>query len=284
MPIVHDKQLIYDYTVGIIDISIAEGRPAIFCNNLIARIRTVFVVMLSIVLIGLMSSGCASQTTLTTNGQFTQTVDWTCPVPENEISLLPDFIAVVEKVAPSVVAIETQSSRGTGWIIDSAGIIVTNNHVIADSEIIYVYLRDGRSYEAEWVEADPVSDLAIIKIDADNLQAAQIGNCTLLKIGEPVAAIGNTLGSGTSMKGGWVSGLNISLDVDGLMLSGLIETDAAVNPGNSGGPLVNMAGQVVGIISVKLISVDVEGIGYAINMISATPILENLVNLGFLNS
>jgi S1-C subfamily serine protease len=273
--------LIYDYTVGIIDISLDEGSTAIFWKNIMTESRTLFVVILFTVLVTVIFSGCVSQTTLTNDGQVTQTVNWACPIPENEKSLLPDFVAVVEKVGPSVVAIEAQSSRGTGWIIDSAGIIVTNNHVIENSETVFVYLYDGRSYEAEWIQADSVSDLAVIKINADNLQAAEIGNCTMLKIGEAVAAIGNALGFGISMKGGWVSGLDLSLDVDDLRLSGLIETDAAVNPGNSGGPLVNMAGQVVGIISVKLISVDVEGIGYAITMISATPILENLVNYGF---
>jgi serine protease Do len=196
---------------------------------------------------------------------------------------LPDFVSVVEKVKPSVVIIHAGSSEGSGWIIDSDGIIVTNNHVVegADTDTILVTLDDGRTFTVESVWADPITDLAILKIDARNLPAADVNSSSELKVGQPVAAIGNALGKGISMKGGWISRLGVSVFIEGQWLYGLIETDAAINRGNSGGPLVNMAGEVIGITSVKLIDVEVEGVGYAISLETALPVIEALVNVGF---
>jgi serine protease Do len=196
---------------------------------------------------------------------------------------LPSFIEVVEKVKPSVVIINAGLSEGSGWIIDSNGIIVTNNHVVedVDTDSIRVTLDDGRTFTAESVSADPVSDLAVITIDARDLPAAEVGDGSRLRVGEPVAAIGNALGLGISMKGGWISRLDTEVTTEeGDTLFGVIETDAAINRGNSGGPLVNMAGEVIGITSVKLIEVGVEGIGYAISMATALPVIETLINVG----
>jgi serine protease Do len=131
------------------------------------------------------------------------------------------------------------------------------------------------------VSADPVSDLAVIMIDARDLLAAEVGDGSRLRVGEPVAAIGNALGLGISMKGGWISRLDTQVTTEeGDTLFGVIETDAAINRGNSGGPLVNMAGEVIGITSVKLFGIDVEGIGYAISMETALPVIETLINVG----
>ncbi|MFH1662393.1 MAG: trypsin-like peptidase domain-containing protein [Chloroflexota bacterium] len=195
--------------------------------------------------------------------------------------ILPSFVEVVEKAKPSVVVIETNIGAGSGWIIDSNGIIVTNYHVIEDATDIHVILNDGRVFTAESVSSDSLTDIAIVYIDAQNLSAADISDCCELKVGQPVAAIGNALGQGISLKGGWISRLEVSITVDGRTLYGLIETDAAINEGNSGGPLINMAGEVIGITSVKLIDVGIEGVGYAINMDTALPVINELIATGF---
>lgn len=194
--------------------------------------------------------------------------------------ILPSFVEVVEKARPSVVIIETDIGAGSGWIIDSDGIIVTNYHVIEDATDINVILNDGSVFTAESIRSDSLTDIAIVYIDAQNLPAADISDCCDLKVGQPVAAIGNALGQGISLKGGWISRLEVTITVDDIRLYGLIETDAAINEGNSGGPLVNMAGEVVGITSVKLIDVGVEGVGYAIRMDTALPVINELIATG----
>ena len=195
---------------------------------------------------------------------------------------LPDFVAVVEKVKPSVVAIETNNGAGSGWIIREDGIIVTNNHVVDGARDIVAALDDGRTFPVEEVRTDPLTDLAVVKINATDLPAADIGNCDTLQIGEPVAAIGNALGLGIRMTGGWISRLGVSIPVaEGQTLDNLIETDAAINPGNSGGPLVNMAGEVIGITSIKVSQVGVEGLGYAISITTAKDVIDQLITVGY---
>jgi len=207
---------------------------------------------------------------------------WPAPPPENNVPRLPDYIAVVAKVKPSVVAIKTDTGAGSGWIIRQDGIIVTNNHVVAGAETITITLDDGETFPAETVCTDPLTDLAVVKIDTQNLPAADIGDSSLLRVGEQVAAIGNSLGLGISMKGGWISRLEVSIPVSaGQTLDDLIETDAAINPGNSGGPLVNMAGEVIGITSAKIAMVGVEGMGYAISINTATPVIDQLILRGY---
>jgi len=188
----------------------------------------------------------------------------------------------VAKVKPSVVAIRTDSGAGSGWIIRQDGFIVTNNHVVAGAETITITLDDDRTFLAQTVRTDPLTDLAVLKIDAQNLPSASIGDSDRLMLGEQVAAIGNSLGLGISMKGGWVSRLGVSIPASGgQTLADLIETDAAINPGNSGGPLVNMAGEVIGITSAKISVVGVEGMGYAISINKAVPIINQLIQNGY---
>lgn len=220
--------------------------------------------------------------------------DWRLPV-ESQARPLLDFAEVVARVKPSVVAINTevigydifsrplkQERAGSGWIIDKDGLIITNAHVVREATTITVTLDDGRTFAAKEVRTDPLTDLAVIKIDATNLPAATIGDSTKLRVGELVAAIGNPLGLGISMKGGWVSRLGVSITVSsGQTLYNLIETDAAINPGNSGGPLVNMAGEVIGITSAKIAMVGVEGMGYAISTQVAMPVIEQLIKTGY---
>jgi len=224
---------------------------------------------------------------------------WKPPSTETQTSVLklPGIADVVAVVKPSVVAINTETitfdffnqplteeGAGSGWILDKDGIIVTNNHVVEGAETITVTLDDGRTFpaEASTVFTDPLSDLAILEIDAQNLPALELGDSSTLRIGDWVVAIGNALGRGTSAKEGIISLLGVSLPVDqDQTLYNLIETSAAINPGNSGGPLVNMAGEVIGITSAKLAAVEVEGIGYAISTETAIPIIESLVQTGY---
>jgi len=201
---------------------------------------------------------------------------------------------VVAKVKPSVVAISvevtsydlfnrawTQQGAGSGWIIREDGYIVTNNHVVEDAGTVVVTLDDGRSFAAEAVYTDALTDLAVIKIAASGLPAADIGDASALRIGDPLVAIGNSLGMGISATAGIVSAVGVSLaSSPGQTLLELVQTDAAINPGNSGGPLVNAAGRVVGINSIKIAQIGVEGMGYSITIDQALPVIRDLIDHG----
>ncbi len=218
------------------------------------------------------------------NWQFPSAAEWATP--------LPDFRPVVTRVMPSVVSITTEivisgffgqytkSVAGSGILIDDEGYIATNNHVVEDARRIYVELADGRTFSASIVGTDPLSDLAVIKIGAEDVPHAYWGDSSSLSLGEWVLAIGNALGEGVIVTEGIVSRVNVSVNVDGNTLYGLVQTTAAINPGNSGGPLVNMAGEVIGITSVKIVASGVEGMGFAISSNEARPIIEDLIRHG----
>lgn len=222
---------------------------------------------------------------------------WPLPSTETQAPTLPSIADVVAKVKPSVVAINSEVTTrdffdrpltrevpvGSGWIIDEAGYIVTNNHVAQGAAPnIIVILDDGRVFTAEIVGADEITDLAVLKINAENLTAATVGDSDRLRVGDWVVAIGNSLGRGIRATQGIVSRQGASVQVNrNQTLYGLIETDAAINPGNSGGPLVNMAGEVIGITSAKLAAVEVEGVGYAISTKAAMPTIQQLINTGY---
>jgi len=233
-----------------------------------------------------------SSDSLAENVDITATeADGVIPPTESESPALPSIANVVAVVTPSVVTIDTevtvnffrqsytQEGAGSGWIIDESGIIVTNAHVVEGAETIIVTLHDGRAFTADsnMIAIDQLNDLAVIKIDAENLPTLDIGDSSELRVGDWVVAIGNPLGLGTSAKEGIVSRLDVSLTVDSQMMYDLIETSAAINPGNSGGPLVSMKGEVIGITSAKVSSVGVEGLGYAISTDYAMPIIEELI-------
>jgi serine protease Do len=223
--------------------------------------------------------------------------NWSPEIQTKNSQPLPSIADVVEKVFPAVVAIntetvamdffsrpQTQKGAGSGWVIDKNGIIVTNNHVVEGAKKVTIQMFDGRTFQTgpEKIYRDPVTDIAVIKIDTTNLPAAVIGDSTKLRVGEWVVALGNPLGNGLRAKEGTISGIKVSLMVDqGQTLGDLIETSAAINPGNSGGPLVNLAGQVIGITSAKMAAVGVEGMGYAISIKTAMPIIEHLVKSGY---
>ena len=224
----------------------------------------------------------------------TQYIDpnWAFPPEGRPAARFPDFSSVVAEVMPSVVSLTTETTVssffrqnteytvGSGIITDDKGYIVTNNHVVENAESIYVELDDSRILSANIVGTDPLSDLAVIKIDATELPYAYWGDSGSLSVGDWVLAIGNALGGGGGVTQGIVSRLNASINVDGNTLYGLIQTTAAINPGNSGGPLVNMSGEVIGITSVKIVASEVEGIGFAISSDEAKPIIQDLVRYG----
>lgn len=223
-------------------------------------------------------------------------------VGEKQTNELSDIIA---DVSPSVVGITitipaTLTSRGvfvwekpesevsgSGFIMNYDGYIATNYHVVeegvANSEsLIQVTLADGRTAKAEYVGGDKQNDLAVLKINLDNLSPVSLGDSSTLMIGNTAIAIGNPLGSdfAGSATAGIISGINRNLNNENTAES-MIQTDAAINPGNSGGPLLNSAGEVIGINTVKIASTEVEGIGFAIPINYAYPILESLMNYGY---
>lgn len=165
-----------------------------------------------------------------------------------------------------------QKGGGSGFIITSDGLIVTNKHVVADARADYtVFTSDGRSFKAEILAKDPIADLAIVKIEASGLSIVELGDSDALEIGQRIVAIGNALGEfQNTVTVGVVSAKGRSLVASDLAagtteaLEDLIQTDAAINTGNSGGPLVNLKGQVVGINTATAAKGTAEGIGFAI--------------------
>ena len=195
-----------------------------------------------------------------------------------------------EKVAPSVVGIIQYRTNnlqatgsGSGIILSANGYIATNAHVVDNADSLEVVLSDGTAYPGKVVGADHKTDLAVVKIEADGLIPAELGISGELTVGEKAVAIGNPGGMtyAGSVSEGIISGLNRSIRAadDGYTMN-FIQTDAAISPGNSGGALVNEFGQVVGINSQKMAADGYEGIGLAIPVDEAMPILEDLMNYG----
>ena len=183
--------------------------------------------------------------------------------------------SVVQSSMSSVVSIDI------GVILTSDGYIVTNNHVVSGADKIKVYLQDGTEYEAQLIGADSYTDLAVIKIDAENLPAATVGSSSTLMVGDTVYAIGNPLGVlATSVSKGIVSGLDREVTIDGQQMT-LMQVNASVNPGNSGGGLFNADGELVGIVNSKASGENVEGIGFAIPMDTAKSVITDLMDHGF---
>lgn len=176
---------------------------------------------------------------------------------------------------------EIQYGSGSGIILTEDGYIVTCEHVISGGQTVYVCLQDGTEYQAQVVGKDAQTDVAILKVDAKNLPAATLGFSKQTAVGENVFAVGNPLGEFIcSVSTGIVSGLDRTLDLDGLNLT-LMQTDAAVNPGNSGGGLFNARGELIGIINAKTQSIGVEGLGFAIPIDSVKTVIADLMDLGY---
>ncbi len=216
---------------------------------------------------------------------------------------------IAEEVGPSVVGIRMtvtttntrrfqtgnqQPSEGSGIITSSDGYVITNYHVVsyadpksgyADRTTLEVFLPDGRSAKASFVGGDSENDLAVLKIGLTGLKAAELGSSSRLEVGELAVAIGNPLGMefAGSVTVGVVSALNRKIDGEESSLN-LIQTDAAINPGNSGGALVNSQGQVIGINTSKISMTGVEGLGFAIAIDDAKPIISSLIAYGYVKN
>lgn len=210
--------------------------------------------------------------------------------PEKEFTT----VQIVEKTADSVVEITTetvktgvfaqqyiQSGAGSGVIIDDTGHIVTNHHVIEGAQKITVTLRSGDSYSAKLLGSDSRTDLALLKIEAENLTAAMFGDSDILKVGQRTVAIGNPLGQlGGSVTEGILSALNRDVVVGGQTMN-LLQTDTAINPGNSGGGLFDSQGNLIGIVVAKSSGSEVEGLGFAIPVNGAVDIIADLLDYGY---
>lgn len=204
-------------------------------------------------------------------------------------------VAIAEQVGPAVVGITNKANyygfnsmveqgSGSGVIIDKAGYIVTNTHVVEGAKEVEVTLNDGRNVSAKIVGVDSKTDLAVLKIEADKLVVAPLGDSNKIKVGELAIAIGNPLGEkfAGSVTTGVISALNRSILI-GEKTMQVIQTDAAINPGNSGGALVNAKGQVVGINSAKIAVEGVEGMGFSIPINDARPIINELIQYGYVS-
>ena len=177
-----------------------------------------------------------------------------------------------------------EQGSGSGIIISDDGYIVTNEHVVSGATELSVITNTGEEYSAKLIGADNKSDLAIIKIEASGLIPATLGNSQELEVGELVVAIGNPLGQelfGT-VTDGIISAVNRTMTVENRTYN-LIQTNAAINPGNSGGALVDRFGNVIGINTIKLSNTEVEGIGFAIAITEAKPIIADLMNNGYVS-
>lgn len=235
------------------------------------------------------------------------------PLVNNGTKQELDVTQIAEKVGPSVVGIVNKTKvqpytfynpftgrtyysqdpnntdlveqgSGSGIIISSDGYIVTNEHVISGAEEITVILNTGDEYTATLIGKDAKTDLAVIKIDKNDLTAATLGDSESVKVGELAVAIGNPLGqefAGT-VTAGVISAVNRTMTVENKVYN-LLQTDAAINPGNSGGALVNKYGEVIGINTIKLSNTEVEGIGFAIAISEAKPIISQLSSNGYVS-
>jgi serine protease Do len=172
-----------------------------------------------------------------------------------------------------------QSSLGSGFIITEDGYIITNNHVVSDADEIIVKLNDRREFVAEVIGTDPRSDIAVIKIDSENLPVLKLGDSSDLKVGEWVLAIGSPFGFDKSVTQGIVSAMGRSLPNDSYVP--FIQTDVAINPGNSGGPLFNLNGEVIGVNSqIYSRNGGYMGLSFAVPINVVTDVYEQIINKG----
>ena len=225
--------------------------------------------------------------------QSTQTNGRTLPAP-SALTTLPSVADLVAKVKPAVASIFIESlskglffdftdeGAGTGIVIRSDGYIVTNFHVVQGADEIMVNLPDGDTYEARVIGGDRITDLAVIKIEAEDLPTASFGNSDNLAAGDWVVALGNALAlrGGPTVTLGIISARGRTLQTERGALYDLIQTDAAINSGNSGGPLIDLEGNVIGINTAILRQGQAQGIGFAVSSSVASPIIDSLINHG----
>lgn len=192
---------------------------------------------------------------------------------------------IYKKCVPSIVSVTANydygEGGGTGIIMSADGYIITNTHVIEDCMSITVTTADGADYDAAVVGSDASTDLCVLKIDARGLTPAEFGDSAILEVGDEAYAIGNPLGQTLTMTNGIISGIDRTVQISGYTMT-LLQTSAPINSGNSGGPLINIYGQVIGVTNAKLTSyyTTVEGIGFAIPVATTKPIVDELIANG----
>jgi serine protease Do len=284
---------------------------SVFTNKFF-RMAIALVFIASLTLIGGCSSSPSPTSSPVSQQQTTQNPATNPNAPATPTSSIPiigkvqtpsqaaisgtDFVDAVSQVMDALVVIEVTygpgglpgqpgvtGGAGTGWIIDSSGVIVTNDHVVSDAQTITVTLSNNKQYKPTSVKTDPAHDLAVLKIVAPNLTAVTLGDSSTLSLAQPLAALGNSLDMGIRVTSGLVSRLGTSASYSipsqpDVNFTNLIETDAIINPGNSGGILINLSGAVVGIVNAGLSgpNTDTVGFGYAIPINDALPIISNL--------
>lgn len=214
--------------------------------------------------------------------------------PSNTTVSTGNYADVATAVHETVVEISTEivqtsslfgqyvtGGAGSGVIISADGLILTNYHVIAGATKIVARLSDGTEYEATVTGSDSETDIALLKVNANNLKFATMGNSDALVVGQEVVAIGNPLGElGGSVTNGIVSALDREVEIEGEVMN-LLQTNAAVNPGNSGGGLFNLAGELVGVVNAKSSGTGIEGIGFAIPINDAVTVIKELSEFGY---
>ncbi|MBQ6381869.1 MAG: trypsin-like peptidase domain-containing protein [Clostridia bacterium] len=202
--------------------------------------------------------------------------------------------SVASSTAASVVEVKTSyvqrgsffgdyvtSGAGSGVVISKNGYIVTNNHVIADAQDITVTLKSGKEYSAKLVGTDEKTDIAVLKIDAGDLTPVTYGDSSAVAVGEQIIVVGNPLGSlGGSVTSGIISATDREIEVENMTMT-LLQIDAAVNPGNSGGALFNLNGELIGVVNAKYSSEEVEGLGFAIPINTAKATIEDIIEYGY---
>lgn len=201
---------------------------------------------------------------------------------------------IVKLTENSVVEITTESvvrgrilgqyvveGAGSGVIISSDGYIVTNNHVVKSANKIMVKLKNDKTYEAKIIGRSSDADIAVIKIDAKDLQPVVVGDSSKLVVGDTAVVVGNPLGSGFTVTNGIISAKDREIDLDGVVMN-LLQTNAAINPGNSGGGLFNGKAELVGIVIAKSAGSDIEGIGFAIPINDVKDIISEIKTYGYI--
>jgi S1-C subfamily serine protease len=206
---------------------------------------------------------------------------------QNNIGVYRKNIASVVNITSRVQAFDffyglySQEGQGSGFVIDKAGHILTNYHVIADAQKVEVTLHDHKKYSATIVGTDRAHDLAVLQIKATDLHPIVLGDSSNLQVGQKVYAIGNPFGLAGTLTQGIVSSIRQVQEPNGTLIEEAIQTDAAINPGNSGGPLLNWHGEVIGINTIIASSVGQSaGIGFAIPINTAKAVVNDLVTLG----